>query len=174
MNKETMDTLMLVGSLALFVGGPTTIAAGLATRIAIRGGMMLGRRLMAGAVSGAVATGAAFIYMTATGGGGEGGIPGDLPVPTDELRAEEITFTYTQDNGEGYFAIGDHTINLTVADVEISINAAVGIGDARTIRIVDEGDNSARDLARVRNFTQASGLEFIAGEITDEGGTSDE
>lgn len=135
---------------------------------------MLGRRLMAGAVSGAVATGAAYIFMTATGGGGEGAVPGLTTISESELRVEEITLTYTQDNGEGFFEIGDDTTNLTISDVEKIINAAVGFEDAKTIRIIDEGNESARDLARVRNFTQASGLEFIVGEIADEGGTSDE
>jgi|GEM_PF-6221095 hypothetical protein len=165
MSKETIDTLMLLGTLTMFVGGPTTIAAGIATRLAVRGGMMLARRLAVGAVSGAVATGAAFIYMNAQGGGSGSGVPGFPAVSDADLAVETVTFSYEEDEGMVYFELNDNGQQYSLEDTKALINHARNLGKTKEIQINDRVGENAKPLVNLRNFTQTSGLNF---NITDE------
>jgi len=87
---NTQDWILL-GTLALCIGGPTTIGTAIAVRVAIRGGFSLARALSSGAVAGGIATAATFIYLS-TQGGGDTRLPGFPEIEAAQLEVETLNF----------------------------------------------------------------------------------
>lgn len=160
MSKETIDTLMLLNTLTMFVGGPTTIAAGLATRLVVRGGIALSRRLAVGALSGAVATGAAFVYMNSQGGGGSP-LSGHPNISSEVLEVEVLTLHYQEDDQSKFFQLPGDTTKLTTEEAKSLISSAAEIGKTREVEIKDQvGKGSGQDIMSVRNHTQSLNLQW--------------
>lgn len=159
----SIENILLYGSLLLFVGSPTTIGAALAIRIAIRGGAHLARMIAASSVTGVVATTAAFIYMTAQGGGGAGAVPGFPGIPASALQSEEITLTFVELRDSHYFEFEGNLLELEAA--EKLLFKAVGIGKVRKVRIADTVKHTGGKVLHLRETARNQNLEFEIEEL---------
>lgn len=156
------ETLITVLSLALFVGGPTTVAAGLALRLAIRGGVTLARRAAVAATAGVVATAAAYYYIQGNDGGG--GVALALPVAgvtASDLRRESLTFHF-RDAGGGVpvFYRQDSTEPLERKDVLRELAVLSEWGNLRRVEIIDEFGRGGEVISSVESVAQNFSLDF--------------
>lgn len=155
--------LLLYGSLLLFVGGPTTIGAAIAVRIAIRGGVSIARALAVASASGAIATTAAFVYMTAQGGGD--GLPGFPEVPPEALAVETLQLTFEDADNSFIFILND--MRFSTERTERLVIEAARIGTVKEITIIDTVRHSGGEVLKVRDVAQTFGLGFtiVEGDI---------
>ncbi len=157
------ETLITILSLAAFVGGPTTLAAGLAIRLAIRGGVTIARRVAVSVSVGAVATAAAYYYIQGSDGGG-GGVALALPVAgvtANDLRRESITLHFrTDSNGVPMFFRDGADQPLDRMDVVRELSVLCQWGNLRTVDLVDEWGQGGELVSAVESVARNFNLQF--------------
>lgn len=158
----TIQNVLLYGQLLLFVGGPTTIGAALA----IRGAMTLTRMAISATATGVVATTAAFLFMSAQGGGGGATIPGAPGVPVEALEVEVLVLTFEEGETGHRFRLGESTI--TTDEAENVIREAARIGHVRELQVHDTVDHTGGEIMRLRQSAQERNIKFTLADADDD------
>ena len=157
--------ILLYGQLLLLVGGPTAIGAALA----IRGAMTLTRLAISATATGAVAATAAFMFMTAQGGGAGSMVPGAPGIPVEALQTENLIMTF-EEGEDGYlFRVGDNPV--TAEEAEHVIRAAAQVGQVRELQVIDSVGHTGGEIIRLRQLAQERNIRF---SLADEAESSDQ
>ena len=160
----TTQDWILLGTLAICVGGPTTIGTAIAVRVAVRGGLALARTISTSALAGGVATTAAFIYMSAQGGGGDAP-PGFPELDPAALEVETLILTFDEVDGDLVFRFGEHQFPLD--RTEHLLIEAVRARQVREIHVHDNAGHTGGMILQIRNLAQTFGLQFSILEAED-------